>query len=500
MARTHRSAGESFARGLAACVLGLAGCTAIGPAPDPSLDMLDAISAPGAASDARTDIIAIEPALTQRAVPPEWWRLFGDATLTALQAEAAASNLEIRTAAVRIEESRAQLGLIDAARWPQLSAHAGLTRSRPSEHSPLALLGAPVEASSTWLLGLQAVWELDLAGYLHHLNESAQARLAASAYGMAAVKVSIAARIAHAYLRLRGVQAQMAIEAESQRVAGNLLRMAESRQRNGVATRLDVASARAEATVIASRLWQLEQQSGVLMNALARLLGKPPRELNARLGRAGLPPMPRHLPVGIPSKWARKRPDILQAEARLHAALADIGAAKADFYPRVSLTGNLGVRALEASDLGSWGSHHYSIGPTLYLPLFQGGRLERNLALTEARHQLAAIAYQRIVLRAWHEVDDALGGYTIQRRRETLLQRALAQSQAALVAAQRAYQRGAADFTTVLVAQRSVLARQSELNQCTTASALSIVALYRALGGGWPARAGTASARPPEVL
>src|SRR5690606_7245482 len=136
------------------------------------------------------------------------------------------------------------------------AAHASLTRSRLSEHSPWALLGAPAEASSTWLLGLQAAWELDLAGHLRKLGESAQARLAASAYGMAAVKVTISARIAHAYLRLRGVQAQMAIEAENQRVAGNLQRMAESRQRNGVATRFDVASARAEGAAIASHLWQ----------------------------------------------------------------------------------------------------------------------------------------------------------------------------------------------------------------------------------------------------
>lgn len=234
------------------------------------------------------------------------------------------------------------------------------------------------------------------------------------------------------------------------------------------------------------------------MNALALLLGKPPRELDARLAMAGLPPMPRRLPISISSELARQRPDILQAEARLRAAVADIGAAKADFYPRIRLTGAIGLLASGFSDMGSWDSRRYSIGPVLYLPIFQGGRLESNLALSESRHRLAGLAYQQTVLRAWHEVDDALDAYATETKRHEQLQLALEQSRTALFVAQRGYQEGSADFTSVLVARRSLLSSQSELADCATASALSVVSLYRALGGAWSPELRTAAPAPPK--
>jgi outer membrane protein TolC len=203
--------------------------------------------------------------------------------------------------------------------------------------------------------------------------------------------------------------------------------------------------------------------------------------------------MPQRLPIGVPSELARNRPDILQADAQLRAAVSDIGAAEADFYPRVSLTGNIGLTGTSLSDLGNWGSRLFSVGPSLYLPIFQGGRLKSNLALTEARQRLAGIAYQQTVLRAWHEVDDALSAYTTELKRHEQLELALAQNQTALDVAQRAYQQGTADFTTVLVSRRSLLSSQAELNDSATASALSVVALYRALGGGWSPELRTAA-------
>jgi NodT family efflux transporter outer membrane factor (OMF) lipoprotein len=457
----------------------LAACGTVPDVRAPSL------ASPDAALRARAAVMASESALVEEAAPLEWWRLFGDATLTALQAEAAEANLDLQAAVARIEESRAQLGLANAARRPQLSTDASYARSALSENSPLAALGAPTNASDSWSLGLQAGWELDLWGHLRHLGESAEARLQASAHGMDAVRVSIAGEVARRYLLLRGLQARQAIVEENRRIAENLTRLTESRQRNGVATRYDVAAARADLAGIEARLTQLTQQRAASMNALALLLGKSPRELDARLARASLPPMPARLPVGIPSELARRRPDILQAEARLRAAVADIGAAQADFYPRVSLTGSVGVQAFDFSDLGSWVSRRFSVGPTLYLPIFQGGRLKSNLALSEARHRLAGIAYQQTVLRAWHEVDDALNAYAAERKRHEQLRLALAQNQIALNVAERAYQQGSADFTAVLIARRSLLSSQLELADCATASALSVVALYRALGGGW---------------
>lgn len=459
--------------------LSIGGCVT-SPAPkNPEL------TSPEAAIQARAEAIRTQPGLSDRAAPSEWWTLFGDTTLTELERNALSTNLDLLTAIARIDESRAQLGLVDAARRPQLSASTGYTRSAISEHSPDALLGAPTEASSTWKLGLQAGWELDLWGHLRHQSESANAQLQATTWGMEDVKVSVAGDVARTYLLLRGTQAQIRIVDDNRRIALNLVHLTESRQRNGVATRYDVAAAHADVASIEARLAQLGQQRDALMNALALLLGQPPRELNTTLGNAAMPAMPLQLPVGIPSDLARNRPDILQADAHLRAAVADIGAAKADFYPRISLTGNIGVQAFEFSDLGSWSSRTFSVGPALYLPIFQGGRLKSNLELSEARHRMAGIAYQQTVLRAWHEVDDALNAYTTELKRHEQLQLAVEQNRTALDVANRSYQQGTVDFTSVLVARRTLLASQSDLTDCITASSLSVVSLYRALGGGW---------------
>lgn len=455
----------------------LVGCASVTAVQLPSID-------PSAALASYQAQVDDQSALSESQTPVRWWELFNDSTLSALESELGQS-LDIQTAALRVEESRAQLGLADAPRYPTLALAGSYSRSAISENSPSHRLGAPTNGQDIWSLGLQAGWELDLWGYLRHTQASAQARLDAAYYGQDAVITSVSADVARNYLLLRGVQAQASLVEKNLRIGRDLVRMAESRERNGAATRFDAASARADAAGLEARLTQLNHQRDTLMNALALLLGKPPRELDERLTFAELPSMPSRLPIGVPSELARNRPDILQAEAGLRAAVADIDAAKADFYPRIGLTGTLGAQAFDLSDLGSWGSRHYSVGPTLYLPIFDGGRLHSQLALSETRHRLAGIAYQRVVLRAWHEVDNALGAYASELERHEQLQLALKQSEIALRVAQRSYQEGSADFTAVLVARRSLLANQAELSDCATASALAVVSLYRALGGGW---------------
>jgi NodT family efflux transporter outer membrane factor (OMF) lipoprotein len=439
-----------------------------------------------AALRARAAAVAQQPALLEgEPVPSEWWRLFQDEGLAALQRAAAQGNLDLLGAAVRIEESRAQLGLAEAARQPRLAAQGELARSALSERSPLARLGAPTRPVDVWSLGLEAGWEMDFAGYLRRLSESAATRVDANVYGMEMVRVSLAGDIARTYLLLRGVQAQQSVLVQNRAIARELLRVVLSRVRHGVATRFDAAVSTADIADIDARLTRLEHQQGILLNTLALLAGKPPREMDAYRMPAGLPPMPALLPSGLPSELARQRPDILQAEARLRAAVADIGAAHADFYPRVRLMGRAGFQAFEFSDLGSWNTRTFALGPAVHLPVFDGGRLTRNLALSEARHRAAALAYQHTVLRAWHEVDDALGAYASELERRTHLQRAQAAHQDALDAAQQGLREGSADVVPVLLARRSLLATQAELAECATASALSVVSLYRALGGGW---------------
>jgi NodT family efflux transporter outer membrane factor (OMF) lipoprotein len=219
---------------------------------------------------------------------------------------------------------------------------------------------------------------------------------------------------------------------------------------------------------------------------LALLLGERPRALDETLrGTMPLPSLPASVPVGVSSQLAHRRPDIQRAEARLHAATAAIGVAKADFYPRIALVGQLGVEAFDGSDLASWDSRFFSIGPTVYLPIFQGGRLVQRLALNEARQKAAALAYRQTVLQAWHEVDNALDAWAEQQREHDELLVSYEQNLQALRAAERGYEQGASDYLTVLTAQRNLLASQTRLNASATDGTLTVVNLYKSLGGGW---------------
>lgn len=201
---------------------------------------------PEVALESRAEVLAGQLALVEEAIPSEWWALFRDDTLSRLQEQAVASNLDLLAAAARMDASRAQLGLADAARRPQLSGQAAYSRSANSENSPMAALGAPTEGTDSWSMGLQTGWEIDLWGHLRYLSESAESRLVAAGYGMDAVQVSVAGDVARTYLLLRGTQAQQTIVEENHQIAESLVRLAESRLHNGVATRYEAAAARAD--------------------------------------------------------------------------------------------------------------------------------------------------------------------------------------------------------------------------------------------------------------
>ncbi|QSX74190.1 efflux transporter outer membrane subunit [Lysobacter arenosi] len=423
---------------------------------------------------------------TGSSVPAQWWTLFNDALLSDLQARALASNLDVQTASARIEQSRAQLGIAASALLPSVGASASYSREALSEHGKFAALGAPSTPSDFWQLGFDASWEIDLWGRARRVREGARASLDAALYEREATRVALSAEVARAYLQLRGLQAQLDIAEQNQAIGERTLGLAESRERNGVATRFETSSARAQLATINALVPELAQRRNAQMNALALLLGAPPRTLDAELREAmPLPSLPVNVPVGVSSELARRRPDILRAEAQLHAATAAIGVAKADFYPRIGLRGRIGVEAFESGDLDSWDSRFFSVGPTVFLPIFQGGRLTRRLELNEARQKLTALAYRQTVLRAWHEVDNALDAWAAQQRQHAELVIAFEQSSEALRVAERGYREGAADYLSVLTAQRNVLASQTSLNASMTGAALTLVNLYKSLGGGW---------------
>jgi len=439
------------------------------------------------------------PSISPDAVPSGWWDLFNDPLLPALQAQALSGNLDVQAALLRIEEGRARLGMTESTGQPHLNFDAGYARSSISADSPLAKLHVPTTPYDQWQWGGQASWELDLWGHHAQQTAAARAQLEATEWAASALRVTLAAEVARHYLMLRGVQAQQALVAEHQQIAAALLRLTDSRERNGMATRFDAAAARAELATVEARAIQLSQQADGLRNTLALLLGEAPHQLDERLGVVSVfLPAPSGLPVGLPSDLARQRPDILQAEALLRAATADKGAAQADFYPRISLNAGLSIATSHTSELGNWDMSQFSVGPVVHLPIFDGGMLRRTLALTDARQRAAAIAWRQAVLKAWHEVSTALDACASEQARQARQAEAVAHSRVALDSARNAWRAGSADFTTVLVAQRSLLNAESALADTTTAASLAVVSLYRSLGGGnqAPVAKQVAEARP----
>jgi NodT family efflux transporter outer membrane factor (OMF) lipoprotein len=438
---------------------------------------------------ARPDYATVSPA-SDAAVPSKWWLLFDDPLLASLQARAQDGNLDLQMAAARIEQSRAQLGIVSSQQLPTVEAGASYAREALSEHGKFAALGAPSSPSGFWQLAFDASWEIDLWGRTRRAREGAAAALEATVYEREAARVALSAEVGRTYLQLRGTQAQLGIARDNQVIAERTLGLAESRRRNGVGTDFETASARAQLAAIRGAIPKLIERRNGLLNALALLSGEAPRALDMALDAdRPLPAVPLDVPIGLPSELAHRRPDILRAEAQLHAATAAIGVAQADFYPRMGLKGRFGLEAFDSGDLASWDSRFFSVGPTVYLPIFEGGRLTRRLALSEARQKEAALAYRQTVLRAWHEVDNALDAWAAVRQQHAELRVEYEQNRQALHVAERGYREGAADYLAVLTAQRNLLASQTSLNDSAVNVTLALVNLYKALGGGWDPQA-----------
>ncbi|POF39891.1 RND transporter [Pseudomonas laurylsulfativorans] len=416
-----------------------------------------------------------------------WWEVFRDPTLSALSQRALTDNLDLKLAGSRLQQSRAVRQVITADRFPNTAASGSYGRNRNSAEGlsdPSSHHGQ--SAFNLWNAGFSASWELDFWGRVRRETEAADANLEVAENDRRGVLLSVLAETAQDYIQLRGVQNTRLVTEQNLEVARHSLKLSQLRLADGVATDLDVAEAAAQVAAIESRLPALEQRQWQLINALSLLMGEPPQALAAELSTdAPVPQTPRQVAIGLPSQLAERRPDIRQAEARLHAATASIGVAKGDFYPRITLSGNIGSQAMQLSDFGSWGSRSFAIGPQFSLPLFDGGRLSGVLNLREAQQQEAAIAYQQTVLRAWHEIDDQLTAYNASQLRRDSLAEAVRQNRIALDTAQQQYVEGVVDFVTVLTVQGALLATQEQWVESSTGVSLAAVGLYKALGGGW---------------
>jgi NodT family efflux transporter outer membrane factor (OMF) lipoprotein len=451
-------------------------------------------------------------------IDPNWWTLFNDPELTSLEQRVAAANLNVRLYTIRLAESRSQRSITGADQFPTLQADGSYTRERISQKGVLGLFGGSSGGSSfgsngssangtsgrsgaipnsaaggkvippfnLWQGGFDASWELDLWGRVRREVESADASVEASQDNRRNALLSVLAEVARDYVQLRGLQTQLQIADDNIHTAQQSLDLTQARYRGGLTTDLDVANAAANLATDQAQVPQLEQQIDEQINALSFLLGEAPQALRAELVVPGaVPPVPPRVPVGVPAELARRRPDIRQAEAQLHAATADIGVAIGDFYPKITLDGSLGLQALQFKDLGNWASRQYGLGPTISIPIFEGGRLRATLQLRKVEQQEAALNYQQTVLQAWHDVDNALTAYASEQRRRDSLAESVTQNKRAVNLAQQRYTQGVADFLNVLDAERSLLSAQLQLADSTTTVSENLVQLYKALGGGW---------------
>ncbi|HVZ08115.1 MAG TPA: efflux transporter outer membrane subunit [Rhodopila sp.] len=473
----------------------------------------------------RQDVMKVSTraASTTRETPVDvnWWALFGDPKLTALEHRVAAENLDVKIAAARVAQSRDQLGIVQSAQFPTLDGNASYVRQKASDNGIFVAIpsaagasgasgattggvqGKGVNAFDIYQGGFDASWEIDLWGRIRRGVESATASSTAAEDAQRGVLLSMMAEVARDYIQLRGVQAQLQIARDNVKIAQQSLSLTQQRAAGGVTTDLDVANASAQLRATVAEIPVLQQQEAELINAMSFLLGQPPNALRAELEVPNpVPPVPRDVPVGVPSELARRRPDIREAEAKLHAATADIGVAQADFYPTVTFNGSVGLQSLQWSHAFDLNSRQYAFGPGLTIPLFEGGRLRATLHLREAQQEEAALTYQKTVLQAWREVDDALTAYQAQQARREQLVQAVADNRKALALAQDRYAQGVSGFLDVLTAQRSLLQTQQELQRSTTQVSDNLVVLYKALGGGWendlPLQQADAAQAPPE--
>jgi NodT family efflux transporter outer membrane factor (OMF) lipoprotein len=420
----------------------------------------------------------------------EWWNTFQDPTLSSLVEMAVRNNLDVRQAEARIRQARASLGVAGAPLWPGVDA--ALIYERSQNSSATVTTGGPAIATAGGLreifqVGLDASWELDIFGGTRRNIEAAGADLKAAVEDRRDVLVTLAGEVGNNYLTLRGLQQQIAIarkNLEAQRHTANITRR---RFEAGFVGGLDVANANAQAATTQAQIPTLESSARAAIYSLGVLLGREPAALEKDLiKQAPIPPTPPEVPVGLPSELVRRRPDIRRAEAQLHAATARIGVATADLFPKFSLTGSFGFSSNDLTKLGNLASSKFwSFGPNVTWPIFAGGRISWNIKVQDALQEQALLTYQKTVLTALKDVEIALVGYAKEQERRKFLSEAVVNNRKAVDLAMKLYVAGKTDFLNVLTAQLNLYNSETALVQSTSTVDTNLIALYKALGGGW---------------
>ena len=421
-----------------------------------------------------------------------WWTAFNDPILDRLVARAVLGNLDLKVAAARILEARAARGIAASAGLPQVDVQGAYARSQRSEAVPpfksATGAGSPFGSreQNAFEAGFDAAWEIDVFGGVRRDKEAALAQVQAAEEARRDVLVTLLADVARNYVELRAAQRQLQILEQTLRSEQDTLELAKARLEGGLGTELDVA--RAEGLLAANTAVRptLERLAREAVHRLGVLLGKDPGALASELEEPGnIPTVPPEVPLALPSELLSRRPDLRRAERELAAATARVGVARADLFPRFSIIGGFGRRSEEAGDLSGGSSQFWFILPRVQWPIFSGGRIRANIRVQGARQEQALWQYENAVLLALEEVENALSAHTRELRREESLKVAVTANQRALELAMDRYTSGLESFLSVLDAQRSVYAAQAQLVQSERNAVVSLISVYKSLGGGW---------------
>ncbi|MDR2863002.1 MAG: efflux transporter outer membrane subunit [Puniceicoccales bacterium] len=410
-----------------------------------------------------------------------WWEIFKDAELQVLIQEGLSANKDLKIALTRLVQARESAEIAEGAYLPTVGYTAGAYRSRPKSFSANGMHG--------FSLGGSIQWEVDLWGRLRRLNESAAAQYFASVENKNATVLALVAEIANGYFRLRMLDAQLATSRQTAETREKAYKLSKSKLDNGVGNRIDTSYFESDMLSAQASIFEFERGIAVQENALNLLLGRLP----GPIARSNTIPSPilQEIPAGLPSELLLRRPDVRAAEHQVRAANAKIGAAIAEFFPKVSLTAALGFfnpqlgHLLEHDSLGRQG------GGGLLGPIFAGGTIYHGVKQAEAFTKETVLGYEQTALNAFREVNDALVTIRSTRERIQKLEKQVAVLREALENTRKAYESGVLPFLPVLDADRNLFSAQLLLNDVRTAELESAVQLYKALGGGW--RAGNLS-------
>ena len=411
----------------------------------------------------------------------EWWQLFSDTALNALENRALDANQDLHAAAARVEQARAAAGLARSTYWPQLSANGSAARERTSstvDNLP------PEQLTTAYRTPLVASWEIDLFGRIRRLNESARAEAEASRSTFESVRLALTAEVAVDYFTLRALDQELVLVNDTIGLRQKSLGMVAARVKSGTAADLDSARAETELATAEAESSALANRRAALQDALAVLLGEAAPSFAVATTDYRFSALPA-IPSGLPSELLERRPDIAAAERSLVAANARIGVAKAAFFPAISLTGTAGYASNDIDNLFKTDSRLWSFGPSLYLPVFQGGRNRANLARSHAAYDEAVAVFRQHVLVAFREVQDALTATRLLAEQSAAQDRALASARRASSLAQIRYDAGYVSYLEVIDAQRTSLAVERASVQLTAQRFATSIALVKSLGGSW---------------